>query len=79
MSECARFWNHLLACSEAIASIDCQGGEALSSLQAHMDTLVECYGKEFDPAEEFEAYVAFALCQSIARILFQAGKPGRVG
>lgn len=69
MNDSAHFWSHLLSCSDVIATLDGETDDALDSLQTQLETLVELYRKEFDPAEEFEAYVALTLCQSITQVL----------
>ena len=60
------FWNQLLVRHEAMAAIDPASPQAQSQLEAQLATLAEQYDRVFDPAEDFEAYVAVSLCKTLA-------------
>jgi len=62
----ADFWNQLLARREYIAAIDPSSPQAQAQLEAQLATLAEQYDRAFDPADNFEAYVAIALCKTVA-------------
>ena len=70
----AVFWNHLLVRRDAIAAIDPRAADAREQLLAQLSTIDECFQRSFDPADQFEEYVAVSLCQALASAL-KAQKP----
>lgn len=65
----AHFWNHVLACRDTIACIDRNSEDATQRLVACLGTLGEAFKGDFDPADDFEAYVTLACCQAISETL----------
>ena len=62
----SEFWNQLLVRREFIAAIDPASPQAHTQLEAQLATLAEQYDRAFDPADNFEAYVAISLCKTLA-------------
>lgn len=62
----AHFWNQLLARRDAIAAIDPDLDGAAELLAEQLATVAEQYDRTFDPADDFAAYVAVALCRTVA-------------
>lgn len=63
------FWSQLLARRDAIAALPRGDGETRAALMAQLLAVVEAYDRHFDPADQFEAYVAVSLCRAIAAAL----------
>ena len=62
------FWNQLLARRDAIAALP-GSGDTRRALVNQLMAVVEPYDRHFDPADDFEAYVAVSLCRAIAAAL----------
>lgn len=63
------FWNQMLMRSDSIMDIDPNAPDALEQVRAQLNTIAEQFGRVFDPADQFEEYVAVALCQALQRAL----------
>jgi len=63
------FWNQLLMRSDSITDIDPQAADAREQVIAQLSTISEQFDRTFDPADQFEEYVAVALCQALQRAL----------
>ncbi|MEA3300561.1 MAG: hypothetical protein U9R22_10095 [Pseudomonadota bacterium] len=63
------FWNQLLARRDTIAALPPGDSETREALMAQLLAVVEPYDRHFDPADDFEAYVAVSLCRAIAAAL----------
>lgn len=70
------FWNQLLMRSDSIADIKAGAPDALEQVRAQLGTITEQFDRVFDPADQFEEYVAVAFCQALQRALTpQAAAP----
>lgn len=74
MAHNTAFWNQLLLRSDSIGDISSQLPDAAEQLLAQLATIGEQFDRVFDPAEQFEEYVAVAFCQAVQRAL-QAARP----
>lgn len=63
------FWNQLLMRSDSIVDIDSKASDAVEQVRAQLNTITEQFDRVFDPADQFEEYVAVALCQALQRAL----------
>jgi hypothetical protein len=63
------FWNQMLMRSDSIVDIDPNAPDALEQVRAQLNTIAEQFDRVFDPADQFEEYVAVALCQALQRAL----------
>ena len=72
------FWNQLLLRSDSIGDINSQAPDASEQLLAQLATIGEQFDRVFDPADQFEEYVAVAFCQAIQRAL-QPKRPAAAG
>ncbi|MBC6905305.1 hypothetical protein DWB84_07520 [Saccharophagus sp. K07] len=63
------FWNQLLMRGDSIAGINPRAEDALEQVLAQLATLTEQYDRVFDPADQFEEYVAVNFCQALQRAL----------
>lgn len=63
------FWNQMLMRSDSIVDIDPNAPGALEQVRAQLNTITEQFDRVFDPADQFEEYVAIALCQALQRAL----------
>lgn len=63
------FWNQMLMRSDSIMDIDPNAPDALEQVRAQLNTIAEQFGRVFDPADQFEEYVAVTLCQALQRAL----------
>jgi len=63
------FWNQLLARRDAIAALPACDSDIRAVLADQLMAVVEPYDRHFDPADDFEAYVAVSLCRAIATAL----------
>src|SRR5688572_23295367 len=69
MARNTHFWNQLLMRSDSIADIDSQAGDAREQILGQLTAIGEQFDRSFDPADQFEEYVAVALCQALQRAL----------
>lgn len=69
MNPRTQFWNQLLVRCDAIAAIDPGADDARAQLSAQLETIATAYGQHFDPADQFEEYVAMALCRTIEQVV----------
>jgi hypothetical protein len=69
MARNSMFWNQLLMRSDSIGDIDPQAADAGEQVIAQLSTIGEQFDRVFDPADQFEEYVAVALCQALRRAL----------
>jgi hypothetical protein len=63
------FWNQMLMRSDSIVDIDPNAPDATEQVRAQLSTITEQFDRAFDPADQFEEYVAVALCQALQRAL----------
>lgn len=63
------FWNQLLMRSDSIADIDPNTADAAAQVLAQLATVAEQFDRAFDPADQFEEYVAVNFCQALQRAL----------
>jgi len=63
------FWNQLLMRSDSISEIHSDADGATEQILAQLSTITEQFDRTFDPADQFEEYVAVAFCQALARAL----------
>lgn len=63
------FWNQLLMRSDNIVDINANAPDAVEQVRAQLNTISEQFDRVFDPADQFEEYVAVALCQALQRAL----------
>lgn len=63
------FWNQMLMRSDSIVDIDPNAPDAIEQVRAQLSTITEQFERVFDPADQFEEYVAVALCQALQRAL----------
>lgn len=63
------FWNQLLMRSDSIADIDPNATDAAERVLAQLNTIAEQFDRVFDPADQFEEYVAVNFCQALQRAL----------
>lgn len=63
------FWNQLLMRSDSIVDVDSNAPDAVEQVRAQLNTITEQFDRVFDPADQFEEYVAVALCQALQRAL----------
>lgn len=63
------FWNQMLMRSDSIVDIDSNATDAVEQVRAQLTTITEQFDRVFDPADQFEEYVAVALCQALQRAL----------
>jgi hypothetical protein len=77
MTKNTAFWNQLLLRSDSIGDIKSGSPEAAEQLLAQLATIGEQFDRVFDPADQFEEYVAVAFCQAIQRAL-QPQRPAAV-
>jgi hypothetical protein len=63
------FWNQMLMRSDSISDIDASASDAVAQVVAQIATITEQFDRTFDPADQFEEYVAVALCQALQRAL----------
>jgi hypothetical protein len=69
MARNTTFWNQLLMRSDSIADIDPAAADAKEQVIAQLATIGEQFDRTFDPADQFEEYVAVTLCQALQRAL----------
>lgn len=63
------FWNQLLMRGDSIAAISPGATDAIEQVLAQLATLTEQFDRAFDPADQFEEYVAVNFCQALQRAL----------
>ena len=63
------FWNQLLMRSDSITDLDPNAADTVEQVRAQLSTITEQFDRVFDPADQFEEYVAVALCQALQRAL----------
>jgi len=68
-----QFWNHVLFAAEAIEGA--APGEARAIALAQLVTLVEAFGEQTDPVENFEAFVVLRLSDALQRCLVTPDSP----
>lgn len=69
MAKNTHFWNQLLMRSDSIVDIDPQADDAREQILGQLTTISEQFDRTFDPADQFEEYVAVAFCQAVQRAL----------
>ncbi|MDT8399538.1 MAG: hypothetical protein RQ899_13080 [Pseudomonadales bacterium] len=74
------FWNQLLLYSDEISTLtgptgDNRPKESHERLLSYLFSLDETYGKTFDPARDFEEYVAMNFCRAVCRFLNDSAPP----
>ncbi len=62
-------WNQLLSVSDELNDAKQSKEEKIKLLIAQLESIEITHERSFDPAENFEEYVAVALCQSIKNTL----------
>ena len=62
-------WNQLLSVSDELNDSTQSKEEKIKLLIAQLESIEITHERSFDPAENFEEYVAVALCQSIKKVL----------
>lgn len=62
-------WNQLLSVSDELNDAKQSKEEKIKLLIAQLESIEITHERSFDPSENFEEYVAVALCQSIKNTL----------
>lgn len=69
MANNSAFWNQLLMRSDSISDIKSDAADAAEQIFAQLSTITEQFDRVFDPADQFEEYVAVAFCQAVQKAL----------
>ena len=62
-------WNQLLAITEQLNNVELSKEDSINLIVSRLQSIDIAYERSFDPADNFEEYVAVALCQAIKNTL----------
>ncbi|XPF93834.1 hypothetical protein ACM9HF_17715 [Colwellia sp. RE-S-Sl-9] len=62
-------WNQLLSISDKLNESEALTENTIEKLIAQLESINIAHERSFDPAENFEEYVAVTLCQAINKVL----------
>ncbi len=67
-----QFWNQLFTMASSVGQADETKESALARLEEQLETIEVMYRGSFDPADNFEEYVAVALCNAVNKAISQS-------
>ena len=64
-----QFWNHIFALASAIEETGESDESSLDQVKGQLETIEVLYQRTFDPADNYQEYVAVSLCNAVNKVL----------